>query len=139
VADITWEDGSVPMSLGSPRPDPANRLFDVTPKYEHVGPIKTAMTQARHTFTFSEYYTLAFTIKHLSPAQWEDALALQRWLTIGETVTLNTDDLDSNSYSGLQIAPGTTVDIANDDDERQHFSFSCTLMDTTPIVVNYDG
>jgi hypothetical protein len=139
MADITWEDGSVPMSLGSPRPDPANRFFEVVPDYVHVGPIKVAMTRAIHAFTFREDYTVSVTIRHLSPAQWEDALALKQWLMTGGTVTLNTDDLDSNSYSGLQMAPGTSVEIANDDDERQHFSFKCVLADDDPIVVNYDG
>jgi hypothetical protein len=139
MADITWEDGSVPMSLGSPRPDPANRFFEVVPDYQHIGPIKVAMTRAIHAFTFREDYTVSVTIRHLSPAQWEDALALKQWLMTGGEVTLNTDDVNGASYEELQLAPGTTPEIANDDDERQHFSFSCVLASDDPITVDYDG
>jgi hypothetical protein len=52
---------------------------------------------------------------------------------------MTTDDLDSNSYSGLTLAAGTTPEIKNDDDERQHFSFSVVLAGDEAIVVNYDG
>jgi hypothetical protein len=139
MADIEWTDGSVPMSLGSPRNDPANRFFEVVPNYEHVGPIRVALTRAIHAFTFREDYTVSVVIKHLHPSQEEDALALKRWLMIGGEVTLNTDDVNGASYSSLQLAPGTTPEIANDDDERQHFSFTCVLASDDPITVDYDG
>ena len=139
MADIEWEDGSVPMILGSPRPDPANRFFEVVPDYQHIGPQRVALTRAIHVFTFREDYTVSVTIRHLSPSQLEDALALKQWLITGNTVTLNTDDVNGATYAGLQLAPGTTPEIKNDDDERQHFSFSCVLADDSPITVDYDG
>jgi hypothetical protein len=139
MARIDWGVGSVTDTLGSPRPDPANRFFEVVPDYVHVGPIKTAMTRAIHAFTFREDYTVSVTIKHLSPDLLEDALALKKWLITGGLVTLVTDDLDSAEYDELQLAPGTTPEIKNDDDERQHFSFSCVLAGDDPITVNYDG
>jgi hypothetical protein len=55
------------MSLGSPRPDPANRFFEVVPDYVHIGPIRVAMTREIHAFTFREDYTVSVTIRHLSP------------------------------------------------------------------------
>lgn len=143
MADIAWTEGTgsaaQAMSLGSPRPDPANRFFEVTPNYEHIGPIKVALTRAIHAFTFREDYTVSLVIRHLSPTQLETALMLKRHLMLGGTVTLNTDDLDDASYTDLQLAPGTVPEIRNDDDERQHFSFSCVLASDTAITVNYDG
>lgn len=138
MASISTDESS-PTVLASPRPDPANRFFECTPNYVHVGPIKTTLARTIHAFTFREDYTLSLTIRHLSPDQWEDALAVKQWLMTGGTVTVDTDDLDSNTYSGLTLAPGTEPEIKNDDDERQHFSFACVLADDAPIVVNYDG
>lgn len=138
MADISTEESS-PTVLGSLRPDPANRFFEVVPNYEHVGPQKVALTRAIHVFTFREDYTVSVVIRHLSPSQWEDALYVKQWLIAGGFVTLTTGDVESNVYTGLQLAPGTTPEIKNDDDERQHFSFSCVLASDDPIVVNYDA
>lgn len=138
MASIATDESS-PVTLESPRPDPANRFFDVVPNYEHIGPIRSALTGALHAFTFREDYTVSFTIRHLSPSQWDDALTMKQWLMTGGAVTMTTDDLDDNTYTGLTLMPGTVPDIKNDDDERQHFSFSCVLRDSSPIVVNYDG
>ena len=107
MANITTEESS-PVVLGSLRPDPANRLFDCVPNYEHIGPIRVALTRAIHAFTFREDYTLAFTIKHLAPSQLDDALYMKQYLMTGGAVTLNTSDVDSASYTGLTLAPGTT-------------------------------
>jgi len=139
MARIDWGVGSVTDTLGSPRPDPANRFFDVVPDYQHIGPIKVALTRAIHAFTFREDYTVSVTIKHLSPDLLEDALALKQWLMTGGAVTLVTNDVDSNEYDGLTLAPGTEPTIQNDDDERQHFTFTCVLADDDPIIVNYSG
>jgi len=143
MADIEWTEGegssASTMSLGSPRPDPANRFFECVPDYVPIGPSKTALDRTIHTFRFREDYTVRVVIKHLAPSQWADALALKKHLLDGGLVTLNTDDLDSNSYSNIQLAPGTVPEIKNDDDERQHFSFTVTLADDDAIVVNYDG
>ena len=138
MASIATEESS-PLTLESPRPDPANRFFEVVPNYAHIGPLKVALTRAIHAFTFREDYTVSVTIRHLSPSQWEDALLMKQWLMTGNAVTLTTDDVDGNTYTGLTLAPGTEPEIANDDDERQHFSFTCVLVDDDPIVVNYDG
>jgi len=138
MASIATDESS-PTTLESPRPDPANRFFDVVPNYEHVGPIRATLTGALHAFTFREDFTVSFTIRHLSPDQWADALAMKQWLMTGGAVTMTTDDRDGNVYTGLTLMPGTTPEIRNDDDERQHFSFSCVLRDDDPIVVNYDG
>ena len=138
MADLSTEESS-PTVLGSPRPDPANRFFDVVPDYVPVGPSKVALTRAIHVFRFREDYTVSLTIRHLTPSQLEDALYVKKWLMDGNTVTLNTDDLDTAIYTGLQLAPGTTPEIRNDDDERQHFSFACVLAGDDPITVNYDG
>src|SRR5262245_45101706 len=103
MADISWTEGTgssaMAMSLGSLRPDPGNRLFDVNPDYVHIGNIRTTLAQVERAFTFGDYYTLAFTIKHLLPSQHEAALLLKRHLTKGGTVTLTTDDVDGNTYS----------------------------------------
>ncbi len=139
MARIDWGVGSVTDTLGSPRPDPANRFFECVPDYQHIGPVKTALTRALHAFTFREDYTVSVVIKHLSPDLLADALALKKWLVTGGEVTLVTDDIDSNSYDQLQLAPGTTPEIRNDDDERQHFSFAVVLAGDEPIIVNYDG
>jgi hypothetical protein len=143
MADISWVEGegseAEAMSLGSPRPDPANRFFDVVPDYQHIGPIKTALDRSIHAFTFREDYTVSVTIRHLSPTQLETALLLKAHLMTGGLVDLNTDDVDSATYEDIQLAPGTVPEIRNDDDERQHFSFSCVLADDSPITVNYDG
>lgn len=137
MARIDWGVGSVTDTLGSPRPDPANRFFDVVPDYQHVGPTRVALTRTIHAFTFREDYTVSVTIKYLPSSLLADALALKQWLVTGNTVTLVTSDLDSAEYSGLQLAPGTEPSITNDDDERQHFSFSVILASDSPITVNY--
>ena len=143
MADITWTEGvgseATELSLGSPRPDPANRFFEVVPNYVMVGPRKVALTRAIHTFVFREDYTVHLVIKHLSPSQHETALLLMAHLISGGLVTLNTDDLDDASYSNLQLAPGTTPTLKNDDDDQQHFSFTVDLAGDDPITVNYDG
>ena len=143
MADISWTEGegseATAMSLGSPRPDPANRFFEVVPDYQLIGPQRVTLTRAIHTFPFREDYTVSVVIKHLGPSQLEAALLLKRHLMNGGLVDLNTDDLDDNQYENIQLAPGTTPEISNDDDELQHFSFACVLADDEPIVVNYDG
>ena len=138
MASIATEESSATV-LESPRPDPANRFFEVTPNYDHIGPIKTTLTGALHAFTFREDYTVSFVIRHLSPTVEEDALYMKRWLMTGGTVTMTTDDLDNATYTGLTLAPGTVPEFKQDDDERQHYSFSCVLRDSSPITVNYDG
>jgi hypothetical protein len=139
VARIDWGAGSVTNTLGSPRPDPANRFFDVNVDYKHIGPIKVALTRAIHAFTFREDYTVSVTIKHLSPSVSDDALELKQWLMTGGDVTLVTDDVDGNAYTGLTLAPGTEPVFKLDDEERQHYSFTCVLTDDSAITVNYDG
>ena len=139
MADIQWTEGSVPNVLGSPRLDPANRFFDVVPDYDHIGPIKTALTSALHAFTFREDYLVTVTIRHLSPSVEDDALALKKWLMTGGSVTLNTGDVDDATYEGLTLGPGTKPEFKLEDEERQHYSFSCVLRDSSPITVNYDG
>lgn len=140
MASIATEESS-PVTVGSLRPDPANRFFQVVPDYQHVGPVRTALDGEDHAFTFREDYTLSFVIQHLSPSQMADALYMKQWLMTGPNhfVTLTTGDADNAVYTGLKRAPGTAVEIRNDDDERQLFSFSCTLMSSSPITVNYSG
>jgi hypothetical protein len=139
MARIDWGVGSVTDTLGSPRPNPANRFFEVVPDYQHVGPTRVALDRTIHAFTFREDYTVSVTIKHLSPDLLGDALALKKWLVTGGEVTLVTSDVDDATYEGLQLAPGTVPEITNDDDERQHFSFTCVLASDDPITVNYHG
>jgi hypothetical protein len=142
MADIEWIEGegseATTMNLGSPRPDPANRFFEVVPDYVLIGERKVALSRAIHTFVFREDYTVHVVIKHLSPTQHATALMLKKHLINGGLVTLNTDDADDAVYPDLQLNPGTTPEIANDDDERQHFSFTVDLAGDDPITVNYD-
>lgn len=143
MADITWLEGegseATTLSLGSPRPDPANRFFDCVPNYAHIGPRRVAMTRAIHAFTFREDYTLKLVIKHLAPSQLLLAQALKRHLMNGGEVTANTDDLDGASYDELTLAPGTEPEIRNADDEQQHFEMEMILAGDEPMTVNYDG
>lgn len=143
MADITWTEGegseATTLSLGSPRPDPANRFFECVPNYLHVGPRRVAMTRAIHAFTFREDYTLRLVMKHLAPSQLALAQALKKHLMTGGAVTANTDDLNDASYDALTLAPGSEPEIRNADDEQQYFEMEMILAGDEPMAVDYDG
>ena len=129
--------GDYPSSLASPRPDPENRFFEFVPDVDPIGPRATAVGDgATYRFGFREDYTARLRIRHLAPSQLVTALALKLALLNGETVHVVTDDSDDNDYT-CTIRPGTEPTIANDDDNRLHFSFTCDLRADTPILVNY--
>ena len=143
MANISWVVGvgsaATTLSLGSLRPDPGNRFFEVTPDYDPVGDFAVALTGEIHSFLFREDFTCGVVIRHLRPSQHTLMLELKQHLMNGGVVTLNTSDVDDTSYTDIQLAPGTKPEIKNDDDNRNLFSFSCMLMSDEPIVVNYDG
>ena len=142
MAEIQWgspdSSGALPYALGSLRPDPANRFFDLVPDYSPIGPRVTTLDRTQHLFALREDYTAKLTIRHLQPSQLATALALKAWLIAGGEVAVITDDVDGNEYA-CTLRPGTTPTITNDDEGRQHFSFSCELAGDDPVVVDYSG
>lgn len=129
--------GDYPESLSSPRPDPASRFFEFTPDTQKIGPRRAALGDASiHEFRFRRDYLATVAVRHLRPSQLASALALKDWLTGGGTVRVVTGDSDGNVYV-CKLKPGTDPTITNDDDRRQHFSFSCELRSSTAILVNY--
>lgn len=128
--------GDYPNSLGSPRPDPANRFFEYVPDYVVTGPRRTALDGTQHVFTLRADYTARLAIRHLPPSSLDEALALKVWLIEGGTVRVVTDDATSATYTAT-LKPGTTPEIVNEDDGRQHFAFRCELAKSTAILVDY--
>lgn len=129
--------GDYPNSLGSPRPNPANRFFGYAPDAARIGPRRTTLGDgATYQFGFRTDYYAHLEIHHLAPSQMGDALDLKLALLNGETVRVVTDDADSSAYT-CTLKPGTEPTITNDDDQRLLFSFACDLRSADPILVNY--
>lgn len=137
MANLEWTPGSTPQSLGSSRPDPANRFFEWKPDYEPTGDVGVTLAGVHHRFDYRVDYTLGIKIKHLTSDQLSLALELKQWLMNGGTVTVNTDDLDDASYDDVRLAAGTKPEIENDNDDEQLFTFSVMLASDEEMTINY--
>lgn len=142
MASISWDtdasDGG--NTLGSPRPDPANRFFAVKLDYDFAGPLRNAVGNAApHAFKFREDYFVGLEIRHLPPSAQTTALDLKTWLMDGGVVTITTDDVDDNEYEGLTLRPGTKPEFELADEARQHWTFRCELRSASRILIDYSG
>ena len=142
MASIDWDteasDGG--NTLESPRPDPANRFFDWEPDVVVIGQRRTAASDAeQYLVKFRTDYIVRVTIRHLTPSLLTDALALKKWLIEGGEVTLTTDDAVGATFDELTLRQETEPEITNEDDNRQHFSFTCELRSADPIVIDYSA
>lgn len=140
MASISWDtaasDGG--ETLASPRPDPANRFFDWEPDIVVVGHRNTAVSNAeQYLVKFRTDYCVRVSIRHLVPSLLSLALDLKKWLIEGGEVTLTTDDANSATYDELTLRAETTPTITNEDDNRQHFTFTCELRSADPILIDY--
>ena len=142
MASISWTEGegsgASTVTLESPRPAPGNRFFDTVSDYDPVGDAEVTLTGETHTFLFREDYLLSLTIKHLRPAQYANMLACKRHLMNGGEVTITTDDASATTYSNVRLAPGTKPEIKMNDDNRNLRDFSCVLVKSSALTVNYD-
>lgn len=131
--------GVYPLSLGSLRPDPANRFFEWVPDIQIIGPRRTTLgDRLQHLFAFRTDYSAKLTIKHLHPSQLDTALQLKWWLMSGYVVKMVSGDATS-SYATATLKPGTEPEIVNDDDIRQHFLFRCELAQSAVgILIDYE-
>lgn len=142
MAGIRWDvdasDGG--QELASPRPTPADRFWAFVPDVSILGPRRETVGDGEeYVYELrAERYDAHFEIRHLAPSQLALALALKLWLLRRGEVTVVTDDVDGAEYEGLKLKPGTTPEIVNDDDVRQHFTFRCDLRSASAILVNYD-
>jgi hypothetical protein len=128
--------GDYPESLSSSRPDPASRFFSVVPNAAIVGPRRTTLDRTQHVFALRTDYSIAIVVRHLSPSQLATALALKLWLIAGETVRVVTRSSAGTVFTAT-LNPGTTPEIALDDEFRGHYSFHCELAKSTAMLIDY--
>jgi len=105
-ATITFNDGAA-ATLQSAAASPGDRFGGWLPDVVDVGPRANGLGDGiPYKFVFRTDYVAAFEVRHLTSAEMAVAHRLIRHLTNGGTITVNTDDASTHSYT-CRLREGT--------------------------------
>lgn len=101
---IVFNDGSGATTITAVAPRFQNWLPDTAP----IGPNETALgTGQLFQWVYRTDFSASFELPYIPAARLPDLQRLKVWLLTGGTITVNTADLSSNSYTA-SLKPGTT-------------------------------
>lgn len=108
MASISWTDDSGPATLENAHAGtPASRFAMWQPRSRSIGEKKEALADGqRHSFRFRADHGATFELRDIPESHMELMLRLSEHLDDGGTITVNTGDGASRSYTCC-LAPGS--------------------------------
>lgn len=131
-ASIVFTDSIGTATLTNGKPGPAGRFGAWVPDSEDIGDERVVQgTGATVKFVYRTDYMASFELAKI-PVETtggqrlvDIANRLKRWLNSGGTCTVNTGDVESNSYATCGVAPGTKAKLTLTD--RKNLEYTLTL------------
>lgn len=121
---VTLDNGTTSISTGV-----GSRFADWTPFQKPIGPRVPALGTGRpYQFRFRTDYGASFSLTDIPNTKMSDMLRCQEWLLRGESVTVNTGDAASRSYTTCYLAPDGDVTITLQDKNLLLYSMSFVLI-----------
>lgn len=121
---VTLDNGTTSISSGV-----GSRFSDWTPFQKPIGPRVPALGTGRpYQFRFRTDYGASFSLTDIPNTKMSDMLRCQEWLLRGESVTVNTGDASSRSYTTCYLAPDGDVSITLQDKNLLLYSMSFVLI-----------
>lgn len=127
ATSLTFNDGSA-GTLTNGKPSPGDRFQNWNPSSPAVGDSEEALgTGALYTFTFRNDYLVTFDLTQIPQSSMSSMLRLQRHLTSGGTVSVNTGDATSHVYATCCLQKGADPKPRLTDPKSLEFSMSFAL------------
>lgn len=128
---VTLDNGTTGMSSGV-----GSRFADWTPFQRPVGPRVPALGTGRpYQFRFRTDYGATFNMTDIPNTKMSDMLRCQEWLLRGESVTVNTGDNASRSYTTCYLAPEGDVTITLQDKNLLLYTMSFVLINSASAAM----
>jgi hypothetical protein len=138
ATSITWTDGVGAATLNNGKPVPADRFSQWEPSSPLVGAEEEALgTGQLYTFTFRTEYLVTFELRMIPQSSMALMLRLQRWLSIGGTVSVNTGDASSHVYATCCRQKGTDSKPRLTDAKNLEYSMSFALRNVAGSPVDF--
>lgn len=139
ASSIVFNDGAAATCSNS-RAAPFDRFWGVRPVSASIGPKATILgTQRTAAFEFASVRGVYLEIRHIPNTLQDICDRLKLHLETGDSATLNTGDGTHGPYT-VALFPGTTVEVAEMDENRMELVVRVSLMNTTlgtPILIQY--
>ena len=128
ATSIAFNDGTGPATLTNGKPTPADRLTAWNPEGGAVGPREHALADgAPYVYAFRVQYLTSFELVGIPNEQMSVMLRLQRWLRGGGSVTINTGDIGTRTYTAT-LAPDGDVTMERTDPVHIEYTMTFTKL-----------
>ena len=128
MASIDFNDGSA-ATLASSWPTPANRFRAWEPFSRPFGEGAAALGSGkRYQWAFRTDYGASFEIAGIANTDVDIALRLMAHLIEGGTITVNTADVNTTSYSNCCLAPETMPELTLEDRAMLEYTLKLTVV-----------
>jgi hypothetical protein len=125
---ISWTDGIGATSLTNSKPTPGDRFQNWNPASPAVCDAEEALgTGQLYTFKFRDDYLVTFDLTQIPQSAMGTMLRLQRWLTSGGNVSVNTGDASSHVYATCCLQKGADPKPRLTDPKNLEYSISFAL------------
>lgn len=135
TTQITFTDSIGAATLANAMPFPGNRFAEWTPRTRPVGESGVAQgTGATTLFVFRTDYGVSFELRHIPSIKVAGVAAVDIadrlivHLLRGGTCSVETGDVDANTYATCGLMPGTTPELRLDDAGMLEFTLSLSLI-----------
>lgn len=135
TTQITFTDSIGAATLTNGHPFPANRFADWTPRTRPIGESAVAQgTGATTLFVFRTDFGVTLELRHISSVKVAGVAAadiadrLIVHLLKGGTCSVETGDVDANTYATCGLMPGTTPELRLEDTTMLEFALSLSLI-----------
>lgn len=147
ATSLVFNDG-VAATLTNGKPGAGGRFANWVPMTKPVGESANRQSDgALSTFVFRTDYGASFELRGI-PVETSGgvrpvdvAVRLIAWLMSGGTVTVNTGDVESNSYATCGLMPGTTPSLTLTDRKNLEYTLSLSLINLAgspaPMLCHY--
>ena len=139
MATIAFTDGTGAAILSNGKTAPANRFKNWTPDVEPIDDVEVVPgTAVIHYWTYRTDYCVAFEVDKLPASMHAIAVRLKLHLLRNGSVTVNTGDSSSTTYTAT-LRPGTVPEIVMSDPARLRWSMSLQLRNSSaaPMTCTY--
>lgn len=125
---ITWTDAGGAATLNNGKPVPGDRFSQWEPSSPTVRDEEESLATGQlYTFTFRSDYLVTFELRQIPQSSMATMLRLQRHLTSGGTVSVNTGDATSHVYATCCLQKGADPKPRLADPRNLEYSMSFAL------------
>lgn len=131
--------GAATLTADSQLLPPLDRFWGWTPinPTEESADTKVSLTGVTHEWAYRTDYGAAFELRRISSESLSVVERLIRWLRSGNTVTVNTGDVDSATYT-CRLFPGTVPSVTLADEGMRWYTLVLSLKNTSAAVMGCD-